>query len=94
MAEHEGEALLGAEVGQPVPGEHAFDGDDEPIAIRRDSIDKGAGLGRILTVKKRLASLVEDAEIHCSGVQIDAAVESVLLSIETHHGLLAMGEGV
>jgi hypothetical protein len=38
--------------------------------------------------------VIEDAEVHASGVQIDAAVESVLLLVEAHHGLLTMGVGV
>jgi hypothetical protein len=39
------------------------------------------------------ASLVEDAQVHRPGVQIDAAVESLRLVVEAHHGLLWMGPG-
>jgi hypothetical protein len=38
--------------------------------------------------------VIENAQVHGSGVQIDAAVEWMLLLIEAHHGLLAMGAGV
>lgn len=53
----------------------------------------GTRIGGVVLVQDRLAALVEDAEVHASGVQIDAAVESVLLLVESHRGLLAMGVG-
>jgi hypothetical protein len=37
--------------------------------------------------------MVEDAQVHRSGVQIDAAVESVRLLVEAHYGLLWHGSG-
>jgi hypothetical protein len=36
-----------------------------------------------------VAVVIEDAEVHGSGMEIDAAVESVLLGIESHGGLLS-----
>jgi len=39
------------------------------------------------------AGVVEDAQIHGPGMQIDAAVESVRLVVESHHGT-PMGPGV
>jgi hypothetical protein len=47
-----------------------------------------------LAVQQGLAGVIEDAEVHGPCVQINAAVESVLLLVEIHHGLLGMGEGV
>src|SRR5262245_21067457 len=98
MAEHEGNALLGAQVGEPVPGEHALDGDDQAgvvgvVAEGSDRVEESAGIGSIVLVQDGAAALIEDAQVHASGVQIDAAVESValLVLIETHRGLLAMG---
>ncbi len=43
VAENEGDALPGAQVGQPVPGEEALDGKDEVVAGR------GHGSGGIFT---------------------------------------------
>jgi hypothetical protein len=37
--------------------------------------------------------MVEDAQVYRSGVQIDAAVESVRLLVEAHYGLLWNGSG-
>ena len=45
MAEHEVDPLLGAQVGEPVPGEHALDADDEVVAMRFDQAQEGLGLG-------------------------------------------------
>src|SRR5262245_25713427 len=39
------------------------------------------------------AGLVEDAQVHCPGMQIDPTVESVRLVVEAHHGLLWHGSG-
>jgi hypothetical protein len=40
-----------------------------------------------------LAGLIEDAQVHASGVKVHAAIESVPLVVKAHHGLLAMGVG-
>ncbi len=52
-------------------------------------------VGGVVTVQDGLALGVDNAQVHAPGVQIDAAVESVALVvlIEAHHGLLAMGVG-
>ena len=98
VAEHEGNAVFGAEVGEPVPGEHTFDGDSETVTVGRDGVEERAAVGGIIAVQDGLTCSVEDAQVHASGVQIDAAVESVRLLIgwllvKAHHGLLAMGVG-
>ena len=53
-------------------------------------------VGGEVAVQVRLAGLIEDAQIHRSGMEVNAAVESVLLVVlvESHRGLLAMGVGV
>ena len=68
-----------AQVGEPVPGEHALAADDESsrkglMASRKAS--GSAGRSRSKTV---LPLAVEDVDEHASGVQIDAAVELVLV---------------
>jgi hypothetical protein len=94
VTEHEGNLLLGAQVGQPVPGEHAFTGDDQPLAIGRDGFEKGGRLGHDFAVQHLVALLAEDAQVKRSGVQVDTAVESLLPLIEVHtHGLLRDGTG-
>ena len=51
-----------------------------------------------VAVQKDVAGLVEDAQVHASGVEVNAAVESVRwliegLFVEAHSGLVAMGVG-
>ena len=40
----------------------------------------------LLKVRAGPAGLVRDAEVHRPGMEIDAAVESVLVLVEPHHG--------
>jgi hypothetical protein len=84
VAQDEGDLLDVAQVGQPVPAEQALAADDEVVATRRDGFEEGTGLGGQVFVHDDLAGVVEDAQVHGPGVQIDAAVESMLLGVETH----------
>ena len=77
VAEDEGDAFGGAEVGEPVPGEHALGGDDQVVAEGGDGIEEGARLGGDFAVQQGGAGLVEDAKVERPGVQIDAAVKLV-----------------
>jgi len=40
MAEHEGNLLTLAQVGDPVPGEHALDADHQAVAEGRDGLEQ------------------------------------------------------
>jgi hypothetical protein len=84
VAEHEGDVLPGAQVGEPVPAEQALDGDDQSGAEGSDGPQEGVGVGGEVLVEDDLAAGVEDAEIHASGVEIDAAVEGMWLGVEAH----------
>ncbi len=55
VAEDEGDAFGGAEVGKPVPGEDALDGHDEALAIRSDRLQKRFGVRRQVLVDEHLA---------------------------------------
>ena len=60
-----------------VPGEHACDRDDETLAIGRNDVQKGLR-GRLrMTVHEHLSTLVEDADVHGTGMQVEAAVTLV-----------------
>jgi hypothetical protein len=39
VAEHEGDLLGRTEIGDPVPGEHALNGHDEIVAVRRNRLE-------------------------------------------------------
>ena len=73
-----------AEIGEPVPGEDALDGDDDVLAVRRDRFEEGPRVRGHVAMKQGLSTLVQDADVHRSGVEIDAAVVSMLLVVEVH----------
>ena len=77
MAQDEGDALILAEVGEPVPGEHALGGDDQSVAVGLDGLEEELGIGAKVLVDDNGVVLVEDADVHGSGVQIDAGIVSV-----------------
>jgi len=91
VAEDEGDPLGAAQVGEPVPGEHALDGNHEIFPVRRDSLEERLRGRPEVAVQQDLARLVEDADVHGAGMEIDAAGVLVLLRVEPHGGLL--GEG-
>jgi hypothetical protein len=87
VAQHEGDALIVTEVGEPVPSKQALAGDGEVVAERGDDAEEGVGAGGDGLLQDDGAGRVEDAQGQGSGVQIDPARESLLLVIESHHGL-------
>jgi hypothetical protein len=66
------------------PGEYALAGDDQPVAVGRDGPEEGLPRGGEVLVQQGAPVVVEDAEEHGPGVQVDAAVSSVSGLIEHH----------
>ena len=60
--------------------------DDESRSIRTNQVQAIIPAGRQILVDLDLALLIDNADIHCLGMQIDAAVEWVLLLVESHRG--------
>ena len=48
-------------------------------------------LCRQVAMHEHLAGLIDDADVHGVSVQIDAAVEFVLLLVASHHGSSSLG---
>ena len=61
------DALLGTEIGQPVPGEDAFDGNDEVLTKRFDSIQESLWTGVQVAVRQDLALLDSECKHTSSG---------------------------
>ncbi len=76
MSEQEGDVVIAADVGQPVPAVHAFAADDESLAEGCDGCAEGFGGGGEIACEACLSLVVEDDEEECSGVEIDAGIES------------------
>jgi hypothetical protein len=88
VAEHERDLLGHAQIGEPVPTEDALDADDEVFSVGRDGVQKWLRPTLHVLVQDDLPVLVENAQVHRTGVQIDAAIERMLLGVESHRGLL------
>jgi len=84
VAEDKGDLMVFAQVGEPVPREHALDSDDQAVAEGVHGIEKGLRLGGQVLLEDGLALLVEDVGEQASGVQIDAGVKSVLTGVTAH----------
>ncbi len=96
MAEDEGDVPFITEVGDPVPGEDALDGDDNVIGKTLNQPVEVFAISFHVALKKNFAIAVEDAGKHlpCLGcvpqakprnaARIDADVEFVLFVIEPH----------
>jgi hypothetical protein len=78
VAEGERDALVVTQVGQPVPGEHALAADDQVLAVGLDRPEERLRVGGQVLLEDRLALVVQDVDEHGPGVQVDAAVKSVL----------------
>jgi hypothetical protein len=88
-----GNLLAGAEVGDPVPSEQALDGHDDIGAKGCEGLQEALGIIGDLGAEDDVVGLVIDhADGQEPGVEIDTAIESVLMGIEAHsHGLLGLG---
>ena len=88
VTEDEGDALVLAEVGEPVPGEHALAADDEVFAEGLDRVEEGIRLGGEIAFEDGFAFGGENVHEHGPGVQINAGIELVWLVVVWHGWLL------
>jgi hypothetical protein len=84
VAQHKGNPLSFAEVGEPIPGKHALDADHHIFAEGFHRQEKRLGIGADIFVHAHLAVGIHDAEIHPINMQVDAAVKRVLNRVESH----------
>ena len=86
VAENELDAFVPTKIGEPVPGKHAFDANDQVVAKALDGVQAVVRLGPHVAMQSLLPLVIEDAQVHPLGVQIHAAIDSVLPVVESHHG--------
>jgi hypothetical protein len=84
VAEDKGHALLGAEVGEPVPREDTFNSHDDILTIGHHDLEQGVWLGLDIAMPHDVTILVQDAHVHAPGVHADATIELVRLGVESH----------
>ena len=79
MARDEGNPLLGAEVGQPVPGEETFERDNEALTIGCNGLEERFRGGFHGAVPQDVPVMVHETDVHGAGLQVDTAVKLVLV---------------
>jgi hypothetical protein len=67
-----------------VPGEEAFDADDEILPVGRHALEEWLGRRLQLAVDEDLSSLVQDAEVQRASMQVDATIILMWLGVEPH----------
>ena len=84
VSQQEAKVLLMAEIGQPIPVEGRFAADDQIALVKRLQCDQKLlrFLGVEVAMQVLVAAVIDDADVHGVGVQIDSAVEFVLLIVE------------
>ena len=86
MAQQESSVLLVAQIREPIPIERRFAADNQIVLVKwLQSNQKPLGLFRIeIPMEQLVAAMIDDAHMHGVGVQIDSAVEFVLLVVKLH----------
>ena len=93
MTKGERDLVFGAKVCEPIPAKDAFDADDHVIQIRKDQFKELFRIGFDVLVHFGFTGIVQDADVHISGMKIDTAVVLVLLFVKSH-GLASFGWGL
>jgi hypothetical protein len=84
MAENKGDVLLDTEIGDPVPGEHAFDSHHDVLTEGSNDAEQSIRVGVDVLMDPDIAFGVEDTGKHIFGVQVDSTIKLVLLGVEIH----------
>jgi hypothetical protein len=84
MAEDKVNVVIGAEVGDPVPREHAFEADDQVIPALGDQFQECLWRGFNVFVNELASGIIENTDVEGTGMQVNSAGISVLLGIESH----------
>jgi hypothetical protein len=59
MAKDKGDLLLSAEIGKPIPGKDAFNGNNDILAIGSNGLKEDLRLGLDIPMQEDLALLIE-----------------------------------
>jgi hypothetical protein len=68
MTQDKGNAFLTTEVGQPLPGEPAFDSNDHIVPIGCDDPQKRFGGGGQILMDEFRTALIQDTDVHRLGM--------------------------
>jgi hypothetical protein len=94
VTEDKGDVFLCAEIGDPVPGEDAFNRYNDIFSISFGGFKEDLWIRSDIALKDDVSLLVDDAEVHGLCMKIDSAVILVLFGVEIHMGLLVRLFGI
>jgi hypothetical protein len=83
IAQNERNLVFGAKIGDPVPGKHVHDADHHIFKEKEDDVEQQFGIGLKILMHSGFALLADDAHVHFSCMQIDAAIKFVTLIIKS-----------
>jgi hypothetical protein len=84
MAEDEGDVFLATEIGDPVPGKHAFDSDHDVLSEGSNGTEKSLRVCVDILMNPDIATGIENTDKHIFGMQIDSTIKLVLLGVKIH----------
>ena len=84
VAQDKGDSQPGAEVGDPVPDEHALHRDCQVLAVGFNDPHECLRRRLQVLVNQHLAGRIGQAHVHDACVQIDPAIVFVSLRVEAH----------
>ena len=89
MPECKRDVVFGTEVSQSVPAEYALDTNDNVLQIRKNDFKKWFGIGFDILMNHDFSFAADNADIHFSGMQVDATVIFMLIVVEFHFASFA-----
>ncbi len=75
VAQHKFDLFPVTKIGQPVPREHTFHPHNQSVTIRCNQIQKMVAPRLQIAMHQYPARLIDNADVHFSGMQVDSAVE-------------------
>jgi len=84
VTEDDGNALRGAEVSEPVPGEEACNGHNQTVPLGRNSFEQWCRSGLHIAVEHDGSVVAHKTDVHTAGVQVDATGKGGLRGVEAH----------
>jgi hypothetical protein len=79
MPQDEGHAFVSAESSEPIPGEDACNGHDQPLAIRGNGLEERFRSGLHVAVQQEFPLVAQDTDRHRAGMQVDTTVKLMRL---------------
>ena len=78
----EGHACVSAEISEPIPGEDAFNGHDQPLAIRGNGLEERCRSGLHVAVPQEFPIGAHETDRHRAGMHVDTTGTLMRLGVE------------